>query len=72
LKCKEVDLTIEGIVKVFKLRFTRTIVGGKEGYNTIIAKYFIGGEEEHYTPCYGYVIYKANGPLKVTKLEALT
>ncbi len=32
-------------------------------------KYFIGGEEKHYTPCYGYVIYKANGPLKVMNLK---
>jgi hypothetical protein len=35
-------------------------------------KYFIGGEKKHYTPCYGYVICKANGPLKVMKVKALT
>ncbi len=45
LRSKEVDLTIENIVKVFKLPSTRIITRGKEGYNTTIGKYFIGGEE---------------------------
>jgi hypothetical protein len=31
LRGKEVDLTIEGIAKVFKLPSTRTIAGRKEG-----------------------------------------
>jgi hypothetical protein len=38
LKGKEVDLTIEGIVKVFKLLSTRIITRGKEGYNTTTTK----------------------------------
>jgi plasmid rolling circle replication initiator protein Rep len=46
LKGKEVDLTIEGIVKVFKLPFSRIVTRGKEGYSTVIAKYFIGGKED--------------------------
>jgi hypothetical protein len=71
LRGKEVDLTIEGIAKVFKVPSIGTVVGGKAGYNTTIAKYFVGKEEEHYTPCFGYVIYKADGPLKVMQLEAL-
>jgi hypothetical protein len=45
LRGKEVDLTIEGIVKVFKLPSTRTIVRRKEGYRTSIAKYFVRGEK---------------------------
>jgi hypothetical protein len=68
-------MTIEGIAKVFKLPSTRTIVGGKEGYNTTITKYFVGEEEEeeeHYNPHSNYVIYKVNGPLKVMRHEALT
>jgi hypothetical protein len=71
LKGKEVDLTIEGIVEVFKVPSIGTVIGGKEGYNTIIAKYFVGEEEERYTLRFGNVIYKANGPLKVMRLEAL-
>jgi hypothetical protein len=71
LKGKEVDLTIKGIVKFFKVPSIGIVVGGKEGYNTTIAKYFVGEEEEHYTPRFGYVICKANGPLKVMRLEAL-
>jgi hypothetical protein len=60
LKAKEVDLTIEDIAKVFKLPCIGIVAWGKEGYNTTIAKYFVGEKEEHYTPCFGYVIYKAN------------
>jgi hypothetical protein len=45
LRGKEVDLTIEGIAKVFKLPSTRIITRGKEGYSTTIGKYFIGREE---------------------------
>jgi hypothetical protein len=76
LRGKEVGLTIEGIAKVFKLLSTRIVARGKEGYNTSIAKYFVGEEEEeeeeeHYTPHFSYVIYKANGPLKVMRHEAL-
>ncbi len=53
---------------------TRTITGGKEGYNIAIAKHFVGEEEEkeQYTCHPGYVIYKANGPLNVMRHEALT
>jgi hypothetical protein len=72
LKGKDIDLTIEGIAKVFKLPSTRTITRGKEGYNTTISKYFVGGQEEHYIPCSSYLIYKTNGPLKVMRLEVLT
>ncbi len=72
MRGKEVDLTIEGIAKVFKLPSIGTIAGGKEGYSIAIAKYFIGGEKEHYTLHSGYVICKANGQLKVMRLEALT
>ncbi len=70
-KAKEVDLTIEDIAKVFKLPSIGNVARGKEGYNTTIAKYFVGEKEEHYIPCSSYVIYKANGPLKVMRLEAL-
>jgi hypothetical protein len=42
---KEVDLTIEGIAKVFKLPSIGIIAGRKEGYSITIAKYFIGGEK---------------------------
>jgi hypothetical protein len=45
LRGKEVDLTIEGIAKVFKFPSIGTIVRGKEGYSTTIAKYFIGGKK---------------------------
>ncbi len=69
---KEVGLTIECIAKVFKLLSIGIIARGKEGYNTTIAEYFVKEEEEHYTPCFGYLIYKANRPLKVMRLEALT
>jgi hypothetical protein len=72
LKGKEVNLTIEGITKVFKLPSIGTIAWGKEGYSIAIAKYFIGGEEEHYTFHSGYLIYKTNEQLKVMRLEALT
>jgi hypothetical protein len=41
LKGKEVNLTIEGIAKVFKLPSIGIIAGRKEGYNITIAKYFI-------------------------------
>jgi len=71
LKGKVVNLTIEGITKVFKLPSTRIVTRGKEGYSTTIAKYFLGGEEEHYTPHSSYLICKANGPLKVMRLESL-
>jgi hypothetical protein len=72
LRGKDVDLTIEGIAKVFKLPSIRTITRRKEGYSIAIAKDFIGGKKEHYTLHFGYVICKANGQLKVMKLEALT
>ncbi len=72
MRGNEVNLTIEGIVKVLKLPSIGTVARGKEGYSITIAKYFIGGGEEHYTFHSGYVIYKANGPLKVMRLEALT
>jgi hypothetical protein len=57
---------------VFKLPYTKTIVGGKEGYNVSIAKYFIGEEIKHYVPHFGCLIVKVDGPLKVMKLVALT
>ncbi len=72
LRGKEVNLTIEGITKVFKPPSIGMVTWGKEGYNTTIAKYFVGEKEEHYTFHSGYVICKTNGPLKVMKLEALT
>jgi hypothetical protein len=54
-------LSHEGIVPI-----------GKESYNPIVATYFIGDEHEHYIPCLGYLITKADGRRKVTILEALT
>jgi trimethylamine:corrinoid methyltransferase-like protein len=72
LKGEEINLTIKNIVKVFKLPSIGIIAGRKEGYSIAITKYLKGGEEEHYTLCSCYVIYKANCPLKVMKLEALT
>jgi hypothetical protein len=63
---------LKTLFKVFKLPFIGIVARGKEGYSKAIAyKYFVGGEEEHYTPCSSYLICKANGPLKVMRLEAL-
>jgi hypothetical protein len=59
-------------MEVFKLPCTRAIVGEKEGYNVSITKYFIGEEAEHYIPYSKYLITKANTPLKVMRLVALT
>jgi lipoprotein-anchoring transpeptidase ErfK/SrfK len=72
LKGKGVNLTIEGTAKVFKLPSTKTVAWGKEGYNTVIAKYFVREEAEYYTPCSNFVICKANGLLKVMRHETLT
>ncbi len=44
LKGKEVDLTIEGIDKVFKLLSIGNITRRKEGYNIAMTTYFIGGK----------------------------
>jgi hypothetical protein len=68
LQGKQIKLQVEVVVEVFKLPYTKVVVGGKRGYNVSIAKYFIGGEIEHYVPRFKYFIAKANGPLKVMKL----
>ncbi len=59
---------IEGVVEVLKLPCIGLLLGTKEGYNTSIASYFIGEEKNHYVPRSGYMIIKANRPLKIMKL----
>jgi hypothetical protein len=59
------------VAEVFKLPCITTVVKGKEGYNVSIVKYFTREEANHYIPHFGYLIAKANGPLKVMMLVAL-
>jgi hypothetical protein len=58
-------MEIEGVVEVLKLPCIGLLLGTKEGYNTSIANYFI---RDHYVPRSGYMIIKANRPLKIMKL----
>jgi hypothetical protein len=68
---KQIKLQVETIAKVFKLPCIGVVVGGKEGYNVSITKYFTREEEKCYIPCSGYLIAKANGPLKVMMLTTI-
>jgi hypothetical protein len=70
LKGKEVNLTIEGIAKVFKMPSTGTILGRKEGYryhNQVFCK----RKRRALHSSFWVLICKTNGPWKVMKLEAL-
>jgi hypothetical protein len=70
VKLKGKQINIKGVARIFGLSHEGVVPIGKESYNPIIATYFIKDEHEHYIPCSGYPIAKANGRRKVDKLEA--
>jgi hypothetical protein len=39
-----------------------------EGYNGVVATYFVGFQQDHYILKLGYLIAQANGKAKVKKL----
>jgi hypothetical protein len=69
---KQIKLQVKAVAKVFKLPCTGVVTKGKESYNVSIVEYFIREEAKHYIPHFGYLIAKANRPLKVMRLVTLT
>jgi 1,4-dihydroxy-2-naphthoyl-CoA synthase len=67
LKGRQINVG-EGMARIFVLSYERIVPIGRESYNLVVATYFIGDEHEHYILCSCYLIAKADGRWKVTRL----
>ncbi len=65
LQGRQIDIGEEGIVKVFKLPWEGLMARTLEGYNGVVATYFVGFQQDHYIFKSGYLSGQSNGKAKV-------
>jgi hypothetical protein len=72
LERRQIKISEEGIVKMFKLPCGGLMARARKGYNGVVATYFTKTQQDHYVFKSRYVIAQANGKARVGRLEALT
>jgi hypothetical protein len=68
LQGRQIDIGKEGIVKVIKLPCEGLMARAVEGYNGVVATYFVGFQQDHYIFKLRYLIAQANGKARVRRL----
>jgi len=72
LERRQINISEEGIAKMFKLPYGGLIARAQKGYYGVVATYFTKTQQHHYVLKSRYVIAQANGKARVERLEALT
>jgi hypothetical protein len=72
LQGRQINISEEGIVKVFKLLCKGLMARAQEGFNGVDATYFVSTHQDHYVIKLGYLIAQANGKVRLGRLKALT
>jgi hypothetical protein len=68
LERQQIDISEEGIVKMFKLPCGGLMARARERYNGVVVTYFTRTHQDHYILKLGYVIAQAEGKAKVRRL----
>jgi hypothetical protein len=62
---QQIDISEEGIVKVFKVPWEGLMARALKGYNGVVTTYFVGIQQDHYIFKLGYLIAQVDGKARV-------